>query len=176
MNLGLSKEEIKIIDNIKIGCEELIKLTLYDRLKSPEKYAKLSSHTKHKPVVRIFAIFEVLRIITKNKYKTFRPIDIRHELPDNYKDIRYSTLSDIINSLVKMKFIIKASDFSIKQRRGHPFKSIDNTYIPGLKSYYTISPLLESITKILDKQEINEYIYDHLLETGLLLIIRKNKT
>ena len=172
MNSSFPNENLEIIENIKKGCEELIKLILSDILKSPEKYAKLSSHTKHKPVVRIFAIFEVLRIITKNEYKTFRPIDIRHELPDNYKDIRYSTLSDIMNSLVKMEFIIKASDFSIKKRRGHPFKSkdesIDNTDIPGLKSYYTISPLLESITKILDKQEVNESIYDHLLETGLL--------
>jgi hypothetical protein len=173
MDVRLSKEEIKIIDNIKIGCEELIKLILSDRLKSPEKYAKLSSHTKQKPVVRLSAIFEVLRIITKNKEKTFRPIDIRKELPYNYKDIRYSALSDIINSLVKMEFIIKASDFSIKKHRGHPFKSedesIDNTDIPGLKSYYTISPLLESIRNILDKQEVNESIYNHLLATGLLL-------
>jgi hypothetical protein len=28
MNLRLSQEEIKIIDNIKIGCEELIKLII----------------------------------------------------------------------------------------------------------------------------------------------------
>ena len=173
MNSHFSKEEIKIIDNIKIGCEELINLVLSDRLQFPEKYAKLGSHTKHKPVVRLSTIFELLRLITKNKDKTFRPIDIRKELPYNYKDIRYSALSDIINSLVKMKFIIKASDFSIKKHRGHPFKSedesIDNTDIPGLKSYYTISPLLESIRKILDKQEVNESIYNHLLATGLLL-------
>lgn len=173
MNSHFSKEEIKIIDNIKIGCEELIKLVLSDRLQSSEKYAKLSSHTKHKPVVRLSTIFEILRIITKNKDKTFRPIDIRKELPEKYKDIRYSALSDIINSLVKMKFLIKASDFSIKKHRGHPFKSedesIDNTDIPGIKSYYTISPLLESIRKILDKQEVNESIYNHLLATGLLL-------
>lgn len=173
MNSHLSKEEIKIIDNIKIGCEGLIKLILSDRLKSPEKYAKLTSHTKHKPVVRISAIYEVLRIITKNEYKTFRPIDIRHQLPDDYKDIRYSALSDIIYSLKKMKFIIKASEFSIKKHRGHPFKSrdesSDKTDIPGLKSYYTISPLLENITNILNKQEVNEFIYKYLLETGLLI-------
>jgi hypothetical protein len=173
MNSHLSKEEIKIIDDIKIGCKELITIILSDILKSPEKYAKLSSHTKHKPVVRISAIYEVLRIITKNKYKTFRPKDIRHELPDNYKDIRYSALSDIINSLIKIKFITKASDLSLKKQRGHPFtsrdKSNDNTGIPGLKSYYTISPLLENITKILNKKEANEFIYNYLLETGLLI-------
>ena len=169
----LSKKELKIINNVKIGCEELIKRILSDILKSPKKYAKLSSHIKHKPVVRLFAIYEVLRIITKNKYKTFRPIDIRHELPDNYKDIRYSALSDIIYSLKKMKFIIKASEISVKKHRGHPFKSmdesIDNTDIPGLKSYYTISPKLENITKILNKQEANESIYNYLLEAGLLI-------
>ena len=173
MNSHIPKEDIKIIDNIKIGCEELIKLILSDRLESPEKYAKLSSHTKHKPVVRLFAIYEVLRIITKNTDKTFRPIDIRHKLTDNYQDIRYSALSDIIHTLVKMEFIIKAQEFSIKKYRGHPFKSKDNsednTGIPGLKSYYTVSSLLENITKILDKPEVNELIYNHLLETGLLI-------
>ena len=85
MNSHFSKEEIKIIDNIKIGCEELIKLVLSDRLQSPEKYAKLSSHKKYKYFVRIFTIHEILRIITKNKDKTFRPIDIRNEFPKNTK-------------------------------------------------------------------------------------------
>ena len=50
-----------------------------------------------------------------------------------------------------MKFLIHSSDLYIKKHRGHPFKSedesIDNTDIPGIKSYYTISPLLESIRK-----------------------------
>jgi hypothetical protein len=80
---------------------------------------------------------------------------------------------NIINSLIKMEFITKASDLSLKKQRGHPFtsrdKSNDNTSIPGLKSYYTISPLLEHITKILNKKEANEFIYNYLLETGLLI-------
>ena len=72
-----------------------------------------------------------------------------------------------------MEFILKTSELSLKKQRGHPFKSrdesIDNTDIPGLKSYYSISPMLENITKILNKQEASEFIYNHLLETGILI-------
>jgi hypothetical protein len=57
MNLRLSQEEIKIIDNIKIGCEELIKLILSDILKFPEKFAKLDFHKKHKYFVRTIILF-----------------------------------------------------------------------------------------------------------------------
>jgi len=68
MNLPLSKEEIKIIDNIKIGCEGLIKLILSDILKSPEKFAKLDYHKKHKYFVGIFALF--LFALSISAYKT----------------------------------------------------------------------------------------------------------
>ena len=173
MGSSFTNQEIQIIENIKTGCEELIKFILSERLESPERYVKLSSHKKHKSFVRIYAIFEVIRIINKGNNKVFRPIDLRNELPNNYKDIRYSALSDILKSLLKMKFIIKAPELSIKKHRGHPIvssdNSRDNTNIPGLKSYYKVSPLLESTTKILDEQEANESIYNHLLETGLLI-------
>jgi hypothetical protein len=66
MNSHLSKEEIKIIDDIKIGCEELIKVILSDILNSPEKFAKLESHKKHKYSVRFFVIHEIIRIINNN--------------------------------------------------------------------------------------------------------------
>ena len=171
MNLHLSKEEIKTINNIKIGCEELIKLILSDILKSPEKYAKLDSHKKHKYFVRIFVIHEILRIVNNNKNKSFRPIDIRKQLPDNYKDIRYSSLSDIMNSMVEMKFLIHSSGLDIKKHRGHPFKdnSRDNSSIPGLKSYYTISPLFENLSQILDKPTVQEMLHSHILESGYLI-------
>ena len=115
MNSQLSKEEIKIIDNIKIGCEELIKLILSDILKFPEKFAKLDSHKKYKYFVRIFVIYEILRITNKNENKSFRPIDIRNQLPENYNDIKYSSLSDIMNSMVNMKFLIHSSGIRYKE-------------------------------------------------------------
>jgi hypothetical protein len=167
MNLGLSKEEIKIIDNIKIGCEELIKLILSDILKFPEKFAKLDSHKKYKYFVRIFVIHEILRIINKNENKSFRPIDIRNQLPENYNDIKYSSLSDIMNSMVKMRFLIHSSGLDIKKHPGHPFtyNSGDNSSIPGNKSYYTISPLLESKSQLLDKPAAQEILHSHLLKS-----------
>ena len=171
MNSHLSKEEIKIVDNIKIGCKELINLILSDILKFPEKFAKLNSHKKYKYFVRIFVIHEILRIVNKNRTKSFRPIDIRKQLPDNYKDIRYSSLSDIMNSLLKMNFIIHSPGLDIKKRRGHPFNdnSTDTSSIPGLKSYYSISPLLEKISDILDKSNTQKMIHSHLLESGFLI-------
>src|SRR5215211_572650 len=171
MNLHFSKKELNIINNIKIGCEELIKLILSDILKSPEKFAKLDSHKKHKYFVRIFVIHEILRIINKNENKSFRPIDIRNQLPENYKDIRYSSLSNIMNSMVKMKFLIHSSGIDIKKHRGHPFKdnSTDNSSIPGYKSYYTISPLLQGKSQILDKATAQEMLHCHLLESGYLI-------
>jgi hypothetical protein len=170
MNSQLSKEEIKIIDNIKIGCEELIKLILSDILNSPEKFAKLESHKKHKYFVRIFVIHEIIRIINNNKNKSFRPIDIRKQLPDNYKDIRYSSLSDIMNSMVKMKFLIHSSGLNIKKHRGHPKDSTsDNSSVPGHKSYYTISSLFENKSKILNKSTAQEMLHRHLLKSGYLI-------
>src|SRR5918994_3613805 len=135
MDSHLSKEELNIINNIKIGCEELIKLILSDILKSPEKFAKLDSHKKHKYFVRIFVIHEILRIINNDENKSFRPMDIRKQLPDNYKDIRYSALSDIMHSMVEMKFLIHSSGVNLKRHRGHPVmdNSTDNSSIPGHK-------------------------------------------
>ena len=173
MNSQLSKEEIKIIDNIKIGCEELIKLILSDILKFPEKFAKLDSHKKYKYFVRIFVIHEILRITNKNENKSFRPIDIRNQLPENYNDIKYSSLSDIMNSMVDMKFLIHSSGIDIKKHRGHAFtfkdNSRDNSSIPGHKSYYTISPLFESKSQILEKPTAQEMLHSHLLKSGYLI-------
>ena len=170
MDSNLSKEEIKIIDDIKIGCEELIKLILSDILNSPEKFAKLESHKKHKYFVLIFVIHEILRIINNNENKSFRPIHIRKQLPDNYKDIRYSSMSDIMNSMVEMKFLIHSSGENVKKHRGHPKdNSTDNSSIPGHKSYYTISPLFENKSKILNKPIAQEMLHSHLLQSGYLI-------
>ena len=167
MDSPLSKEELIIINNIKIGCKELIKLISSDNLKSPEKFAKLDSHKKHKYFVRIFVIHEILRIVNKNKNKSFRPMDIRNQLPENYNDIKYSSLSDIMNSMVKMRFLIHSSGLDIKKHPGHPFtyNSGDNSSIPGNKSYYTISPLLESKSQLLDKPAAQEILHSHLLKS-----------
>ena len=74
-----------------------------------------------------------------------------------------------------MKFIIHSPGLDIKKHRGHPFndKSTDNSSIPGLKSYYTISPFLESISHILNQSNTQKMVHSHLLESGLLFNLAK---
>src|SRR5688500_17213058 len=105
MNSSFTPRETVLINIIKKGCEHLIK-NFSKRIESPEQYANLRMHTKVKPSMRPFVIFEVITIFQENPREKFRRNDIVLRFPDNLKKCYYeSELTRILQYLVKLNLI-----------------------------------------------------------------------
>src|SRR5687768_15403439 len=102
-----TSEEIEIIDNIKKGCTQIIQNFL-NGIESPKEYANLLMHTKIKPAMRDFVIYEVIKIFQQNPRERFRRNDIKIKFPDFLKrNYCYdSELTRILQYLVDLNLII----------------------------------------------------------------------
>ena len=144
-------EENSFIEQLKIGLEILIKLAIFDGIKTPERYSNLRSHHKKKSLVHTDLIHEAIRKSEQNENNLpFRPAQMRLKLPDDLRNIQYSDLSDILDSLNKCNIVNRTSE--LPKKPGHPFTEADKRIddIPGVKSHYTLSSYLRKITTLLE--------------------------
>jgi hypothetical protein len=125
-------------------------------------------HTKVKPSIRIFVIFEVIRIFHQNSKEKFRRNDIVNRFPDNLKKIYYETeLSRILQYLVDLNLIVH---IQYQQEKRKPGRSYFQT-ISGPKSYYGASPFLIKINRLLNNQEAKTMIYNYLLDSKIIFTL-----
>lgn len=145
MNIDeFAPEENSFIEQIKIGLEILIKLAIFDGIKTPERYSNLRSHHKKKSMAHTDLIHEAIRNSEQNENNLqFRPAQMRLKLPEDLRNIQYSDLSDILHSLNKCNIVNRTSE--LPKKPGHPFTEADKRIddIPGVKSHYTLFFLFE---------------------------------
>ena len=171
----ITPDENIFIEQIKIGLEILIKLAISEGIKTPERYSTLRSHHKKKSLAHTSSIHEVIRKSEqKENNLPFRPANMRLKLPEDLRNIQYSDLSDILYSLNKCNIVNHTSEYPKKP--GHPVKDADKRIdgIPGIKSNYDLSTYLRKISTLLENPRIQEILYQHLLESGLLMGLYKN--
>ena len=176
MSIGeITLDNNKFIEQIKIGLEILIKLVIFDRIKSPERYSTLRSHHKKKSLAHTSLIHELIKKSEKKeKNLPFRPAQIRLKLSEDLRNIQYSDLSDILYSLNECNIVNHASE--LPKKPGHPVTEADKRIddIPGTKSNYTLSLYLRKIRRLLENPKIQEILYQHLLNSGLLMELYRN--
>ena len=171
----ITPDEHTSIEQIKIGLEILIKLAISEGIRTPERYSRLRSHHKKKSLAHTSSIHEVIRKSEqKENNLPFRPAHMRLKLPEDLRNIQYSDLSDILYSLNKCNIVNHTSEFPKKP--GHPFKETDKRIdgIPGIKSNYDLSTNLRKISTLLENPQVQEILYQHLLESGLLMGLYRN--
>ena len=164
MNSSFTPRETVLINIIKKGCEHIIK-NFSKRIESPEQYANLRMHTKVKPSMRTFVIFEVITIFQENPREKFRRNDIVLRFPDNLKKCYYdSELTRILQHLVKLNLIVHIPYQPEKRRPGRSnFQAVS-----GPKSYYEASPFLITLNRLLDNQEAKNMIYNYLIDSKII--------
>ena len=172
----INSDENTFIEEIKIGSEILIKLAIFEGIKTPERYAALRSHHKKKSLAHTSLIHETIKKSEqKEKNSSYRPAYMRLKLPENLRNIQYSDLSDILYSLNKCNIVNHTSDYPKKP--GHPVKDADKRIdddMPGVKSNYTLSTYMRKITKLLENPKVQEMLYHYLLKSGILTELYKN--
>lgn len=81
-------EENSFIEQLKIGLEILIKLAIFDGIKTPERYSNLRSHHKKKSLVHTDLIHEAIKKSEQNENNLpFRPAQMRLKLSDDLRSI-----------------------------------------------------------------------------------------
>jgi hypothetical protein len=163
-----------LIEQIKIGLEFLINLAILERIKTPKRYSTLRSHHKKKSLVHTSLIHEIIKSEQKDNNLPFRPAHMRLKLPEDLRNIQYSDLSDILYSLNECNIVNHTSE--LPKKPGHPFKEADknNDDIPGTKSHYAMSLYLRKITRLLQNPRVQQILYQHLMNSGLLRKLYKN--
>ena len=82
-------EENSFIEQIKIGLEILIKLAIFDGIKTPERYSNLRSHHKKKSLAHTYLIHEAIRKSEQNDNNLpFRPA--QYEIKTSRRFKKYS--------------------------------------------------------------------------------------
>jgi hypothetical protein len=172
----ITPDENVFIEQIKIGLEILIKRSLFEGIKTPKRYSALRSHHKKKSLAHTSLIHEIIK---KSEQKednlSFRPAHMRLKLPEDLRNIQYSDLSDLMYSLNKCSIVNHTSE--LPKNPGHPFTEADKRIdddIPGVKSNYTLSTYLRKISMVIEKPKVQKILYQHLLNTGLLMKLYKN--
>jgi hypothetical protein len=161
---SFTTEEKEIINNIKKGCKRLIK-KFSNRIESPKQYANLGKHTKVKPSMRTFIIFEVITRFQQNPAERFRRNDIVLRFPDNLKKCYYeSELTRILQYFVDLNLIVHTPYQPNKKRPGRG----TNHAVSGPKSYYKASQLLITTNTLLNNPEARNSIYKYLLDSELI--------
>jgi hypothetical protein len=173
MNIeGITPDKYTSIEQIKIGLEILIKLAIFEGIKTPERYSTLRSHHKKKSLAHTSLIHEVIRKSEQKEINIpFRPANMRLKLPEDLRNIQYSDLSDILYSLNECNIVKHSSELPTKP--GRPVKEADKR-IPGTKSNYTLSTYLRKITRLLEDSNVQEFLYQYLLKSGLLMELYRN--
>ena len=175
INEEITPDENIFIEQIKIGLEILIKLTILDATKSPERYSTLRLHHKKKSLVHTSLIHEIIKKSEENENSLpFRPAQMRLKLPEDLRNIQYSDLSNILYSLNECNIVNHASE--LPKKPGHPVKEADKRIdsIPGTKSNYRLSLYLRKIRRLLENPKVQEILYQHLLNSNLLMELYRN--
>ena len=166
-NSTLTEEDWAIINNILVGCKKFIH-RISDR--DPKGYSKARSHHQTKSLTST-SVYHAIPKIIKEKSK-FRPSDIRENLPDKLQNIQYADLTKILQTYERMNMLSPVREEHQRRKRpGHPFKfEKDNKSVSGPKSYKGYSNYQNIVENVLAKPEARKIIYNHLLESGLLLL------
>ena len=171
-NDTLSNDDRLLIDKIIIGCA-----TLISNITSNQKnYARVRSNQQTKSLVNTWILINLPLILEKKP--RFRPSDIRKMLPGNMKNIQSADLTDILNSLVTKKILIKVDKEEFKKETkqkkwGRPSKQDNDTDEPGPKFFYQPSNYYNDLKIILAKPKARDLIYTSLLQSNLLYKLAK---
>jgi hypothetical protein len=171
----ITPDEHIFIEQIKIGLEFLVNLGIFERIKTPERYSNLRSHHKKKSLAHTSLIHELIKKSEEHDNNLpFRPVNMRLKLPEDLRNIQYSDLSDILYSLNECNIVNHTSE--LPRKPGHPVTEADKRIddIPGIKSNYELSTYLRKISKVLENPQVQEILYQHLLNSGLLVKLYKN--
>lgn len=156
-----------LIDKIIIGCA-----TLISNITSNQKnYARVRSNQQTKSLVNTWILINLPLILEKKP--RFRPSDLRKMLPENMKNIQSADLTDILNSIVERKILIKVDKEEFKKESkqkkwGRTPKSDNDTDESGPKSFYLPSNYYNDLKFVLAKPKSRELIYTSLLHSNLL--------
>jgi hypothetical protein len=173
-NDTLSYDDRILIDKIIIGCAILIS----DITSNDKNYARVRSNQQAKSLVNTWILIN-LPLILEKKLR-FRPSDIRKMLPENeiMKNIQSADLTDILNSLVTAKILIKVDKEEFKKETkqkkwGRQPKGDNDTDESGPKSFYEPSSYYNDLKILLAKPEARDVIYTSLLQSNLLYKLEK---
>jgi hypothetical protein len=166
----LTENDILLIGAIVVGFTKMAYMITNTK---PEVNSRSHSHEETKRLVYSFVLFNLPKIL-ENKSE-IRPSDIRKKLPEEWKKIEPSDLTDILNSLVNTSVLIKVNKISRKRKWGRPPKN-DNTELEtGPKSFYQPSKYYHNLRKILHKTEATELIFSLLSHSGVLYKLVKHR-
>jgi hypothetical protein len=167
----LTESDILLIGTIVVGFTKMVYSITNTK---PEVNSRSHSHEETKQLVKTFVLFNLSKIL-ENKSE-IRPSDIRKKLPEEWKKIQSSDLTDILNSLVDISVLTKVNkDIIRKQRWGRPPKNEDTELETGPKSFYQTSKYYHNLRKILRKTEATELIFSLLSHSGVLHKLVKHR-
>src|SRR5919107_2687875 len=119
---NLTEDDILLIGAIVVGFTKMVYRITNTK---PEVNSHSHSHEETKPLVKTYVLFNLPKIL-ENKSE-IRPSDIRNKLPEKWRKIQSSDLTDILNSLVNISVLTKVDkEVNRKHKWGHPPKN-DNT-------------------------------------------------
>jgi hypothetical protein len=161
----LTSEDRLMIDVILVGCTKIISKIICE---NPKDHAKRLSKEYIKSNVDTFVRLRYLSKQEKDNRQTFRPFDIRNNIPEDLtklKNIEAGDLRRVLQSLERTNVVVtKAKDFEDNRRRSSKKKDKPS----GVNSPYQTTQFYNNMKKLLTKPNALDLVHHLLLESGML--------
>src|SRR5919107_284434 len=160
---NLTEDDILLIGAIVVGFTKMVYRITNTK---PEVNSHSHSHEETKQLVYTYVLFNLPKIL-ENKSE-IRPSDIRKKLPEEWKKIQSSDLTDILKSLVNISVLTKVDKRLIRKHKWGRRPKNSNEIETGPKSFYQPSKYYHNLRNILDKTDATELIFSLLSHSGVL--------
>jgi hypothetical protein len=170
MSDTLTPEDRLLIDIVLVGCTKVISMIIHE---DPKQYAKRLSKEYIKSNLDTFVRLRYLSKQKKDDRQTFRPYDIRENIPEDLKklkNIQAGDLRRILKSLRRTNVIASQVDkdhiVALEDNRRRP--SMKNDKPSGVDSPYQTTQFYNKMKKLLTKSSALDLVHHLLLESGML--------
>jgi hypothetical protein len=159
----LTSEDRLMIDVILVGCTKVISKIIREK---PKDHARRLSKEYTKSNVDTFIRLRYLSKQEKDNRQTFRPYDIRNNIPEDLKklkNIQAGDLRRVLQSLERTNVAV-SKDFEDNRRRSSKKKDKPS----GVNSPYQTTQFHNNLKKLLTNPNALDLVHHILLESGML--------
>lgn len=162
----LTSEDRLMIDVILVGCTKVISKIIRE---NPKDHARRLSKEYTKSNVDAFVRLRYLSKQEKDNRQTFRPYDIRNNIPEDLKklkNIQAGDLRRVLQSLERTNVVVSKAYKDFEDNRRGSSKKKDKP--SGVNSPYQTAQFYNNMKKLLTKSNALDLVHHLLLESGML--------